>query len=127
MCGRRGRNDMTGRRMHRLETKAELLCFLTLSGIFAFRTTGTWLQADHLVESTRIWLRRHDHHADWRLRVELSRMAADLALQLVKAGDIVRGQRDAFWCFTRDMQINFASPQVIVVYATMRGYSVQGH
>jgi hypothetical protein len=39
MSGRRGRNDMTGRRMHRLETNAELLCFLTLSEIFAFRTT----------------------------------------------------------------------------------------
>jgi hypothetical protein len=62
----RGRNDMTGRRMHRRETKAELLCFLTLFEIFAFRTTGAWLQPDHLVESTRIWLRRHDHHADWR-------------------------------------------------------------
>jgi hypothetical protein len=117
MSGRRGRNDMTGRWMHRLETNAELLCFLTLSEIFAFRTTGAWLQPDHLVESTRIWLRCHDHHADWRLRVELSRMAADLAQQLVKAGDIVRGQPDASWFFTRDMQINFASPQVIVVYA----------
>ncbi|WP_211708200.1 hypothetical protein [Paraburkholderia aspalathi] len=127
MYGRRGRNDMTGRRMHRLETNAELLCFLTLSEIFAFRTTGAWLQPDHLVESTRIWLRRRHHHADWRLPVELSRMAADLAQQLVKAGDIVRGQRDVSWYFTRDMQINFASPRVIVVYATMRGYPEQGH
>ncbi|MFM0084396.1 hypothetical protein [Paraburkholderia sediminicola] len=117
MSDRRGRNDMTGRRMHRLETNAELLCFLTLSEIFAFRTTGAWLHPDHLVESTRIWLRRHDHHAGWRLRVELSRMATDLAQQLVKAGDIVRGQLDASWYFTRDMQINFASPRVIVVYA----------
>ncbi|MFL9935778.1 hypothetical protein P0D88_43480 [Paraburkholderia sp. RL18-103-BIB-C] len=77
--------------------------------------------------STRIWLRRHDHHADWRLRVELSRMAADLARQLVKAGDIVRGQLDASWFFTSDMPINFASPRVIVVYATMRDYPEQGH
>ncbi|CAE6725451.1 hypothetical protein R69888_01817 [Paraburkholderia haematera] len=113
--------------MHRLETNAELLCFLTLSEIFAFRTTGAWLQPHHLVESTRIWLRRHDHHADWRLRVELSRMAADLAQQLMNAGDIVRGQPDASWFFTRDMQINFASPRVIVVYATMRGCPEQGH
>lgn len=117
MYGRRGRNDMTGRRMHRLETNAELLCFLTLSEIFAFRTTGAWLQPDKLVESTRIWLRRHDHHADWRLRVELSRMAADLAQQFVKAGDIVRGQPDASWFFTRDVEVNFASPRAIVVYA----------
>ncbi|MBC8752483.1 hypothetical protein [Paraburkholderia podalyriae] len=94
-----------------------MLRILTLSGIFAFRTTGAWLPPDHLVESTRIWLRRRDHHADWRLRVELSRMAADLARQLVKAGDIVRRQPDASWFFTRDMQINFASPRVIVVYA----------
>lgn len=114
--GRRTRNDMAGRRMYRLETNAELLCFLTLSEIFAFRTTGAWLQPHQLVESTRIWLRRHDHHADWRLRVELRRMAADLAQQFVKTGAIGRGQPDAS-CFTRDMQINFASPQVIIVYA----------
>lgn len=80
-----------------------------------------------LFENTKIWLRRHDHHADWRLRVELGRMAADLAQQLVKTGDIVRGKLDASWFFTRDMQVNFASPRVIVVYATMRGSPKQGH
>ncbi|MDN7182540.1 hypothetical protein M0D69_31880 [Caballeronia sp. SEWSISQ10-4 2] len=103
--------------MHRLELKAELLCFLTLSEIVAFRTGGAWLRVDHLVESTRIWLRRHDHHADWRLRIKLSRMAADLACRLVKADDIAHGQRDDYGFFASDMQINFASPQVIVVYA----------
>jgi hypothetical protein len=103
--------------VHPLDLKAELLCFLTLFEIFAFRSRGAWLQVDHLVESTRIWLRRRDHHADWRLRVQLSRMAADLARQLVEAGDIVHGQRDAYWFFTSDMQVNFASPRVIVVSA----------
>ncbi|WP_137958845.1 hypothetical protein [Burkholderia sp. 4M9327F10] len=103
--------------MHRLETKAELLCFLTLSEIFSFRTRGAWLRVDHLVESTRIWLRCHNHHADWRLRIELSRMATDLAQQLVKAGDIVRNQPDASWFVTRDTKINLASPWVIVIYA----------
>lgn len=44
-------------------------------------------------------------------------MATDLAQQLVKAGDIVRVQLDGSWFFTRDMQINFTSPRVIVVYA----------
>ncbi|WP_434112403.1 hypothetical protein [Paraburkholderia caffeinilytica] len=103
--------------MHRLELKTELLCFLALSEIFAFCSRGAWLQIDHLVESTRIWLRRHDHHAEWHERIQLSRMAADLARQLVDAGDIVHGQRDAYWFFTSDMQINFASPRVIAVYA----------
>lgn len=94
---------MTGRRMHRREKNAKLLCFLTLSGIFALYTTRAYLQPDHLVQSTRIWLRRHDHRADWRLRVQLGRMAADLAEQLVKAGDIVRGQPEASWFFTLAM------------------------
>ncbi len=44
-------------------------------------------------------------------------MATDLAQQLVKTGDIVRSQPDASRFFTRDMQINFASPRMIVVYA----------
>ena len=47
----------------------------------------------------------------------MTQMAADLARQLVEAGDIVHGQRDAYWFFTSDMQVNFASPRVIVVYA----------
>jgi hypothetical protein len=113
--------------MHRLELKAELLCFLTLSEIVAFRTGGAWLRVDHLVESTRIWLRRHDHHADWHLRIKLSRMAADLACQLVKADDIAHGRRDAYGFFTSDMQINFASPQVIVVYAQCVDTLMPGH
>jgi hypothetical protein len=46
------------------------ICFLTLSEIVAFRSSGAWLQVDHLVESIRIWLRGHDHHADGRLRVK---------------------------------------------------------
>jgi hypothetical protein len=89
--------------MHRREKNAKLLCFLTLSGIFALYTTRAYLQPDHLVQSTRIWLRRHDHRADWRLRVQLGRMAADLAEQLVQAGDIVRGQPEASWFFTPAM------------------------
>lgn len=36
---------------HFLERKAELLCFLTLSEIFAFRLTGAELRVDHLVEN----------------------------------------------------------------------------
>jgi hypothetical protein len=127
MQGRQGRRNVTGCEMHRLEPKAELLCFLTLSEIFAFHSGGAWLQVDHLVESTRIWLRCHDHHADWRLRLQLSRMAADLARQLVEAGDIAHGQRDAYWFFTSDMQINFASPRVIAVYAQCVDTLMQGH
>ena len=117
MHGGLGCNNIAGCKMHRLELKAELLCFLALSEISAFRSRGAWLQVDHLVESTRIWLRRHDHHADWRLRIELSRMAADFARQLIETSDITHGRQDACGFFTRDMQINFASPRVIAVYA----------
>jgi hypothetical protein len=109
--------DIAGCDKQRRELKAELLCFLALSEIFAFRSRGAWLQVDHLVESTRIWLRRHGHQADWRLRIELSRMAAALARQLVQTSDIMHGRQDVYGFFTSDMQINFASPRAIVVYA----------
>jgi len=122
-----GSHDAKSCESHRLELKAELLCFLTLSEIAAFRTRGAWLRVDHLVESTRIWLRRHDHHADWRLRIKLSRMAADLACRLVKADDIAHGRRDVVGFFTSDMQINFASPQVIVIYALCVDRLMLGH
>ena len=45
----------------------------------------------------------------------MTQMAADLAPQLVEAGDIAHGRRDAYGFFTSDMQINFASLQVIVL------------
>jgi hypothetical protein len=117
MYGGQSCNNIAGCKMHSLKLKAELLCFLALSEIVAFRSRGARLQVDHLVESTRIWLGRHDHHADWRLRIELSRMAADFARQLVQTGDIMQGRQGAYGFFTSDMQINFASPHVIAVYA----------
>jgi hypothetical protein len=54
-------------------------------------------------------------------------MAADLACRLVKADDCAHGRRDAYWFFTSDMQINFASPQVIVVYAQCADTLMAGH
>jgi len=111
-----------GHEMDCLELKAELLCFLTLSEIFAFHSNGAWLRTDHLVESTRIWLRRRNHHADWTVRLELSLIAAGLARQLVETGEITHGQRETAsfetnLFFTDDMQINLASPVVIAIYA----------
>ena len=70
---------------------------------------------------------RNVSHAGWHLRIKLSRMAADLACRLVKADDCAHGRRDAYWFFTRDMQINFASPQVIVVYAQCADTLMAGH
>jgi hypothetical protein len=54
-------------------------------------------------------------------------LAADLACQLVRADDIAHRRRDAYGLFTSDMQINFASPQVIVVYAQCVDTLMPGH
>jgi hypothetical protein len=103
--------------MHRLEVKAELLCFLVLYEIVAFGATGTWLCTDHLVESTRVWLRCHDHQAHWYTRIRLSRLAADLAYQVIETCDLVAPQHGTPRLLTSDMQANFASPRVVVIYA----------
>jgi hypothetical protein len=100
-----------------LPSKAELVCFLTLSEIFAFRSGGEWLRVDHLVESTRIWLRRNDHFADWRVRVRLSRTTVDLAHQLVDTDNPAGTRAEVRRYFTHEMEINFTSPRVVVVYA----------
>ena len=103
--------------MHRLEVKAELLCFLVLYEIVAFSVTGTWLRTEHLVESTRVWLRSHDQRAHWQTRIRLSRLAADLAYQVIETCDLVAPQHDTPRLLTSDMQANFASPRVVVIYA----------
>jgi hypothetical protein len=108
---------MTDRGMGPPGIEAELVCFLTLSEIFAFRSEGEWLRIDHLVESTRIWLRRHNRFADWRVRVRLSRTAVDLAHQLVDTDNPAVTRAEVRRYFTREMEINFASPRVVAVYA----------
>ncbi|SOE52998.1 hypothetical protein SAMN05446635_0479 [Burkholderia sp. OK233] len=109
---------MKSRRIRSLDVYARLLCFLTLSELFAFVSHGEWLRVDHLVESTRIWLHRRGYPADWRVRIQLSRTAADLARRLAGSENQPLNLRaEARRYFTREMEINFASPRVVVIYA----------
>jgi hypothetical protein len=44
------------------EVRAELLCYLVIGELVAMARTGSWLRTDHLVESSRSWLKRMERH-----------------------------------------------------------------
>ncbi|CAM2161568.1 conserved hypothetical protein [Paraburkholderia sacchari] len=67
------------------ETRAELLCFLVVGQLYVFAREGVWLRADHLIESTRMWLAANGGECDWLERARL--VAASRAIAGKESGD----------------------------------------
>ncbi len=61
------------------EARAELLCYLVIGELVAMARTGNWLRTDHLVESSRIWLKTSGATCHWQDRIALAAAAAELA------------------------------------------------
>jgi len=61
------------------EARAELLCYLVIGELVAMARTGSWLRTDHLVESSRIWLKANGATCHWQDRIALAGAAAELA------------------------------------------------
>lgn len=62
------------------EARAELLCYLVVGQLVARAHTLEWLRADHLVESTRVWLAGNGTDTDWTERVYLRALSEQIAL-----------------------------------------------
>ena len=45
--------------------RADLLCLLILAQLIGHASTGKWLQTDHVVEATRMWLASNSAECDW--------------------------------------------------------------
>lgn len=67
------------------EARAELLCYLVVGELVAMARTGEWLRTDHLVESSRIWLRANGATCDWQDRVALAGAAVRFAPDILAA------------------------------------------
>jgi hypothetical protein len=68
-----------------LRARAELLAYLVSSHLLAKQLTGEWLSADHIVESTTLWLNTNGGGADVMQRVMLSSRAVEVAQALETA------------------------------------------
>ncbi len=56
-----------------------MLCYLLVDELVAMARTGDWLRTDHLVELSLVWMRANGANPEWRDRIGIVRMAADLA------------------------------------------------
>ncbi|WP_321900067.1 hypothetical protein [Paraburkholderia heleia] len=63
------------------EARAELLTFLVVGQLFAFARTGDWLQINHLIESSQIWMCSNSVQCDWLERAKLVSASRELALR----------------------------------------------
>ncbi|WP_162601040.1 hypothetical protein [Paraburkholderia sp. C35] len=61
------------------EARAEMLCYLVVGELVSMARTQDWLNTGHLVELSRIWMHANGAICDWQERIEIARMAADLA------------------------------------------------
>jgi len=99
-----------------IHVQAKLVCHLVAYEIAAFAVNGRWLSTYDLVGYARLWLYRHQQSFGWEKRVRLSRLAADLAYQVIDVHDLASPQQRISELFTQDMQINFTSPRASLIY-----------
>ena len=91
--------------------RAELLCFLVATVAASYALTQEW-RVDHLVESCRIWLKRHLVTMDWFERIRIGQLALKIARRDLKGAGIAVRQSDVQALFTGDMGLNHASTVV---------------
>jgi hypothetical protein len=97
------------------EARAELLCYLVVGELVATARSGKWLRTDHLVESTRIWLKANGANCEWQDRVHLARMAAELAPRML-ATFALTTERALAPLFTDGWMLDYRSPIVCDIH-----------
>ncbi|MGT2477623.1 hypothetical protein [Paraburkholderia terrae] len=97
------------------EARAELLCYLVVSQLVGRVRTSSWLQTDHLVESTRIWSDGNGAQTNWSESVRLGALSRQLA-ETVWAIEPLRDEEVLSGMFTEAWRLDFRSPIVNGVY-----------
>jgi hypothetical protein len=101
------------------EARAELLCYLVVSQLVAHARTGAWLQPDHMVESTRIWLKANAAECDWLDRIGLARLSVNLAPIFLVFPDLCDASELAK-LFTDGWLLDRRSPVVRAIFVACR-------
>ncbi|MCX4150773.1 MULTISPECIES: hypothetical protein [Paraburkholderia] len=93
-----------------LRARAELLTYLVASHFVARQATGEWLSADHVVESTKIWLAANGGGADVLQRVLLASRAREIAERMELISPLSFGPGEVTALFCENLRLDFRSP-----------------
>ncbi|AXF05773.1 hypothetical protein CUJ88_45950 (plasmid) [Paraburkholderia hospita] len=93
------------------EARAEMLCHLVVGEFVAMARTGDWLKTAHLVELARIWMDANGAGSDWQERIAVTRMAADLAPDVLAASGLMT-EKALTPLFTDGWRLDYRMPLV---------------
>jgi hypothetical protein len=97
------------------EARAELLCYLVIGELVAMARTGSWLRTDHLVESSRIWLKANGTTCHWQDRIALAAAAAELAPGILRTFPLTT-ERSLAPLFADGWRLDYRSPIVCDIH-----------
>jgi hypothetical protein len=96
--------------------QAEFLTFLVVSQLVKRHVTGAWLTAEHLVESTHLWMRANDEVIDLLKRVSLASRAKDLAVHVTSISEEAFDAKALGIAFLDHLNLNYQSQVVAEIY-----------
>ncbi|WP_121306704.1 hypothetical protein [Paraburkholderia sp. BL17N1] len=106
------------------EARAELLCYLVIGELVAMARTGSWLRTDHLVESSRIWLKANGATCHWQDRIALAAAAAELAPGILRTFPLTT-ERSLTPLFADGWRLDYRSPIVCDIHQICASFVAQ--
>ncbi|MFM0224192.1 hypothetical protein [Paraburkholderia dipogonis] len=106
------------------DARAEMLCYLVVAELVAMARTGDWLRTDHIVESSRIWMRANGVACDWQDRIALAGAAARLAPDISKKTNLTT-ERSLAPLFADGWMLDYQSPMVCEIHRVCAGFLAQ--
>jgi hypothetical protein len=107
--------------------QAELLAYLVLSQLLMRHLTGRWLTAEHVVESTHLWLLSNGGGVDWLQRISLGSRAQDLAEDVAQIEGITFDAKTLGAAFLGYQHLNHRSPAVAAIYRACVAFVIERH
>ena len=105
------------------EARAILPCYLVIGELVAMARTGNWLRTDHLVESSRIWLKTNGATCHWQDRIALS-AAAELAPSVLQIF-LLTTERSLAPRFADGWRLDYGSPIVCDIHQICASFVAQ--
>jgi hypothetical protein len=96
--------------------QAEFLSYLVMSQLVKRHLTGAWLTAEHLVESTHLWMHANGHVIDLMKRVSLASRAKDLAACVASVSEETLDAKALSRAFLDHLNLNYQSQPVAEIY-----------
>lgn len=97
------------------EPRIEFLCYLVVGQLVAMARNGAWLRTDHLVESSRIWLKANGVTCTWQDRIALAAAAAQLAPHILETFNL-KTEQSLVPLFADGWMLDYRSPTVCDIH-----------